>query len=321
LNPNETPHKAHSSFSFHGKGSELFLLNLKNWFLKLVTLGMYSFKAKVETRKYLWSHTQWNGQSFSFAGQAMDQVRGLGWLIAMGVGLILAAGVAGYTVHPLAALPFLYIGIALLVIRMKFGGFRYRVRNTVYRGIRGNVAPTAFDAYLKQSVKGAALTLVTLGIYRSFNQIHLMKIKWNNTSWGRQAFSFTGNGKEFFWLNFKGILLTMCTFGIYMPWYLAKRMRYSIGHIQFMNQPFKLDMTGGDLFLLGIMTIGVSICTLGIGLPWMMVHGMQMLSSKVSYTGEVDFAKIEADVRALKQNSGDMAGDVGDMDADFDFAV
>ncbi len=305
---------------FDGKGSELFMIQVKNFFLKLVTFGIYSFKAKVNVRQYLWSRMSYEGQSFSFAGQAMDQVRGLGWVIAMGLGL-LAVACGAFFVHPLLAIPFVYCGIALLVIRMKFGGFRYKVRNTTYRKIRGNVAPDAFNHYLKEAVKGAFLTMLTLGVYRSWNQINLMKIKWNATSWGRQPFSFHGDGKEFFWLNFKGVLLTMVTLGLYAPWYVANRYRYVASHLHFMGQPFKFEMTGSQLFGTFFIMLFGAILSLGIATPWLMCLAIREISSTFSYTGTVDFSRIEDDLRASAKSGGDNAGDALDFDHDFDFAM
>ncbi len=309
-----------SRLNFQGKGSELFIIGLKNFFLTVVTLGFYSFKAKVVRRQYLWSHMSYDDQPFSFAGQAMDQVKGLGWVIAMGLGLLAVAAVA-FVIHPVLSLPFVYCGIALLVIRMKFGGFRYKVRNTTYRKIRGNVAPQAFNLYLKQAIKGAFLTMITLGIYRSFNQMHLMKIKWNNTSWGRQAFSFTGDGKEFFWLNLKGVLLCMVTLGIYTPWYLANRYRYLASHLHFMNSPFKFEVSGSQFFKLFFITVLGTVFTLGIATPWLATMVIRELSASFSYTGNPDWNQITEDLRAALKNAGDMGADALDFDHDFDFAM
>lgn len=308
------------NFGFNGKGMEFFKLSVKNFFFNLFTLGFYRFQAKVKTRQYLWSHTYYKGQPFEFKGQAMDQVRGLGWLIAVGVGLLAAAG-AAFLVNKFLAIPFAYAGLALLGIRMRFGQFRYKVRNTSYRNIRGNVSPNAFNIYLKQAIKGTLLTMVTLGIYRSFNEVELMKIKWGNTSWGRQRFEFTGQGKDFFWLNFKGFALTVVTLGFYTPWFLAARGRYMAENIKFMGQNFKLNLTGGqllgELFLFGFGTL----MTLGIGRSWFLCDFIKDMVSRLSYQGEIDFSKIENDMRANIKNGADNAGDALDIDADFDIAV
>ena len=310
-----------SRLAYSGKGSEHFMISLKNWFLKLVTFGIYSFKAKVNIRQYMWSHMYYEGQAFSFAGQAMDQVKGLAWVVMMGVGLLVAAGLAAVLVHPVMAIPFIYCGIALLVIRMQFGGFRYKIRNTTYRKIRGNVSPETWDIYLKEAIKGAFLTMLTLGIYRSWNQIALMKIKWGGASWGRQKFNFTGNGKDYFWLNAKGIFLCIITFGIYTPWYLANRYRYVANHLHFMGQPFRLELTGGQLFGLFFVSFFGAVMTLGLATPWILTMCIRELSPSLSYEGAIDFARIEDDLRAASKAGGDMAGDALDFDHDFDFAM
>lgn len=308
-------------FSFDGSGSELFILKLKNYFLKICTLGLYSFKAKVKLRKFYWSHMSFQGQRFSFSGAAMDQVRGLGWITCMAILMLIFGLIAGYAIHWSAAVVCFYFGISFLLIRMKFGGFRYKMRNTVYRGIRGNVAPGAFQQYFKQALVGSFLTLITLGIYSPFNSVRLMKIKWNNASWGRQPFSFTGNGKELLLLNLKGIFLSVITLGLYLPWYIAARYRFSMMHLHFMSATFESRLSGGKIFLFTLKALFAVIFTLGIASPWMIVKGLRLFADNVSYTGTTDFSIVEADFRSQVKNSGDMAGDALDIDSDFDFAI
>lgn len=310
-----------SSLAFTGNGLEYFILFVKNQFLTIVTLGFYSFKAGVNIKRYLWSHTTWQGQSFSFSGKPMDQVRGITWLLGMAGALFAAAGFFWVAGAGILSIPFVYLGIALIAVRMKFGGFRYRVRNTVYRGMRGNISPDTFQPFLNQSVKGAILTVLTLGIYRSYNHVALMKIKWNNTTWGRQKFSYHGDGTEFLMLNLKGFFLVGLTFGIYSPWLIAKRMRYHVGNIRFMGVPMECTVTGGQIFLHSIRALILIPLTLGLAGPWMLVSMLRMLAGSIAITGPIDFSRIESDARAHQSTSGDMAGDALDLDADFDLAV
>jgi uncharacterized membrane protein YjgN (DUF898 family) len=307
-------------FEYRGQAGELFVLWLKNSLLSLVTLGLYSFKARVEVRKHYWRNIYFGGQPFAFAGKARDQLRGMAWLLMILVMLACLGGGAALAVHPLAAIPFAIVGLSLLGCRIKFGSVRYRARNTIYRGLRGNIQNEVFKMYLKEALRGAVFNVLTLGIYSPFNQINLMRIRWDNTSWGNQKFSFSGQGTEYFWILFKGSLLSALTLGLYTPWLLAARYRYVASHLSFMGRSFKLELTGGKMALILLKTFVLTTLTLGLALPWTVTWTLREIAASLHYMGEADFDQVVADARAQLKSSADMAGDLADLDADIELA-
>src|SRR5882724_3796491 len=62
--------------SFHGDGTSLFLLILKNLFLTVITLGVYAAWARAERRKYMWSSTEISGQRLVFTGTGLELFKG-----------------------------------------------------------------------------------------------------------------------------------------------------------------------------------------------------------------------------------------------------
>ena len=53
---------------FHGTGGTLFGIHVVNTLLTLVTLGFYYFWAKTRLRRYLFSHTEIEGDRFAYHG-------------------------------------------------------------------------------------------------------------------------------------------------------------------------------------------------------------------------------------------------------------
>lgn len=131
------------SISFKSGGDRLIVLGIFNAILRILSLGLYSFWAKTEVRKRLWSFTRIDGEPLEYTGTGKELF--LGFLIVFAVFILplMAAGIAvallfrSYS----AALP-LYQGAVYLVIFLLIGNAmyraqRYRLSRTRWRGIRG----------------------------------------------------------------------------------------------------------------------------------------------------------------------------------------
>jgi uncharacterized membrane protein YjgN (DUF898 family) len=88
-----------------------------------------------------------------------------------------------------------------------------------------------------------------------------------------------------------------------------------------MGSPFKFEMSGSQLFGTFFVMVFGSILSFGIAVPWLMTMAIREISQTFTYTGNIDFAAIENDLRASAKSGGDGAGDALDFDHDFDFAM
>ena len=66
---------------YFGTRGPLFRLYLLTSLLTLVTLGIYRFWAKTRIRKYIWSATSGDGDSFEYTGTGLEKF--LGFLVAI----------------------------------------------------------------------------------------------------------------------------------------------------------------------------------------------------------------------------------------------
>ena len=62
---------------FQGKGSELFGIFIDNFFLNLLTLGIYYPWAKAKQLRYYYSSTNINNSDFQFSGTGREMFFGL----------------------------------------------------------------------------------------------------------------------------------------------------------------------------------------------------------------------------------------------------
>lgn len=127
--------------TFIGSATRLLGLGATNGILKILTLGLYSFWAKTEVRRRIWSATRLNGEPLRYTGTGKELF--LGFLIVFGavmlpatlgaVGAVMFGGKAALTNYQLL----LYLAFFLVIGNAIYRAQRYRLSRTEWRGIRG----------------------------------------------------------------------------------------------------------------------------------------------------------------------------------------
>jgi len=120
-------------------------LAIKNFLLKIITLGIYGFWGKTNVRRHIWSCVKFMGEPLEYTGTGKELF--LGMLVVVGIIIL-----------PLTIIPLIiqltlpeghYIGVvaqvvqAILLIYLIGVGIyrarRYRLSRTLWRGIRGTL--------------------------------------------------------------------------------------------------------------------------------------------------------------------------------------
>ncbi|MCA6489240.1 MAG: DUF898 family protein, partial [Chitinophagaceae bacterium] len=119
-----------------GKGFDFFKIQIVNFLLQIVTLGLYYPWAKANTLEYLYSHTTLQDHPFSFTGTGKEMFRGyVKLLVFMGILLslffiLVTNNMGGW------GLLLIYLTLFLLIPLALHGSYRYRMAKTSWRGIR-----------------------------------------------------------------------------------------------------------------------------------------------------------------------------------------
>lgn len=310
--------------SFHGKVSTLFGIHIVNLALTLLTLGLYHFWAKVKVRKYLFSQTEFASDRFLYHGSGKE----------LSVGFLKAATLFGFpyvalnTVPQLVDLPWWAVmacsSLAVLVpwvfapIAM-IGSRRYRLSRTSWRGIRfsfhGKVRP-----FLWLTLKGTALTAITLGAYYPYYQTKRQAYLVSYSRFGNRTFSFDGIGAELapgfvltplvtfftffipvvFAYNVNMLFLLLLPFTVAPPWlwFLAKKQRFFWDHTKLGEARFRSTITARAFLNLHAGNLLLLVVTLGFAWPWTTVRTIQFHLNNLSLLGSLDEASIfqESDV-------------------------
>lgn len=201
------------SARFLGKNEPFLWLLIRGNLLLMVTLGIYRFWLTTDIRRFLWSNTELNGETFEYAGTARELL--LGFLFAIAVLVPLYVALFAISLWPaLGVFAQLSSAVAfvLLAILGQFALYRarrYRLTRTVFRGVRFHQAGSAWRYAICASF-WSILVLLTLGLAYPFMQSRLERFKMRHTFFGNLRGSFEGSG---FALLLRGLLMWIVVIG------------------------------------------------------------------------------------------------------------
>lgn len=279
---------------FHGEGTALFVLIVKNTLLTILTLGIYFPWAKTERRRFLWQNTEFDGQRFVYTGTGKELFVGyvkvlLAYLVIVGVPRVLAL------VSPEAAVVafgLIALGLIAILPYAIYGSRAYLLSRTTLRGVRFQLVPGAGD-FAKTFWIGTLLTFVTLGLYGPVLNNQLHRILTNNTRYGSLAFSYDGPDNEAFWISLKGLLLTVVTLGIYYPWFITNLQTFRLESTQLGQTQGQWNLSGGSLFGAFFLFFLGTTLTFGLAFPWLVVGLLKKTLGAISLVGSIDYASIQ----------------------------
>lgn len=282
-----------------GEGSEFFVIFIVNVLLTILTLGVFVFWAKARNRRYLWSHSSFDGEQFEYDGTGLEMfigfLKALGIILAAGIGVSLIASLMMMAMPALgiAFLVLIYLGFIFLIPRMaKYGAQKYILSRTRYRSIRFGLSGSA----VKYGLKGfgySLLTMLTLGFFSPYGRMKLTSFQTNQQSYGNEPFSFTGVGGDLMKPFVISWLLTIPTLGLIWFWYLANAARYTIQQTKLGDLEFDASFTNGQYFGLIFTNLLLILFTLGLAMPWVVVRSTRFMANHLVVNGQLDYAKIE----------------------------
>ena len=305
--------------TFHGSGGTLFGIQIVNVLLTIVTLGIYSFWAKVKVRRYLLSQTEFEGDRFAYHGTGRELLNG-----SLKAGLVFGLPVALLNFVPelLGAGAAAKITAALLIyglfmVFMPFamvGARRYRLSRTSWRGIRFSFRGRVLE-FVKLFIGGSLLSVITLGAYYPIFDIKRYGFMISNSYFGNQKFDFDGQGRDLLRSYLAAVPLSLLTLGIYWFWFLAKKQRYLMDHTSFTTARFHSTVTGGRLCRLYLENMILLLGTLGIAWSWIVVRTTRFTYAYTSLEGALDVAAIQQEAQTASATGEGLAGF---LDLDFD---
>ncbi|MBI4239338.1 MAG: DUF898 domain-containing protein [Deltaproteobacteria bacterium] len=185
---------------FHGSAWTLFGIEIVNWLLTMITLGIYSCWAKVRVRHFIYNQTEFAGDRLTYHGTGRELFIGLLKLLAFGVMAAVVLGGIGWilpTEIKGLVIVFTYLtGLGLIPFAL-WGGRRYQMSRTSWRGIRFSFRGSLQECY-ELYLLGGLLTVLTLGCYYPWFRANLRHYWLTHTYFGNTPFTYNGSGSELF---------------------------------------------------------------------------------------------------------------------------
>lgn len=257
----------------------------------LGTLGLYYFWAKVQVRRYMYAHTEFQGDRFAYHGQGRELLAG--WAKVGGIFGILAA-LAFYAewvlqirgAGLLAQVAAFCVGLLLLPVAT-VGATRFRLSRTSWRGIRFSFHGRAAE-FTRILLKGLVLSALSMGMYTPFMQVAMRRYMVTNTRYGDLIFGFDGDANALVGPYIVSSVLYLPTFTLSRFWYKATRDKHLWLHTLIGKNRFICTVTPYGLFKLSVRTFALTYLTFGLGKPWADVLRMKYLCDNLKLDGKVD---------------------------------
>ncbi|QMU28930.1 YjgN family protein [Adhaeribacter radiodurans] len=281
-------------FTFHGKSGSYFELQVANWVLTAVTLGIYYPWAKANKLRYLYQKTEFAGSRFTFHGTGKEMFKG--FIKAIGLFMVLYAVLVGFALSGdpnlvKIGIAIVYLGTAFLIPMALHGSMRYRTSRSSWRGIHFGYRGSLKSLYSVFFVN-LFLTLFSFGIYMPWFITNLRREIIGNLRFGDAQFSFEGSASELFMILLKGQLLTILTLGVYYFFMTRDLYKHLVNNI-FLHQNgeyahLEINITGWGLAKLEIVNLFILIFTLGLGAPLVTVRTLRYLLANTELEGFFD---------------------------------
>jgi len=196
---------------FRGRRGDLALLLLRGYLLLVPTIGLYRFWLLTWKRRFYWGHTDIDGDSLEYTGNAMQLL--VGFLMAVAVFLPLYGLLFYLSTLARDAAVIGYVGIALgLWFLSGYAIYRardFRLSRTLWRGIRFDQTGNGW-AYALRRFGWSLLMLATLGLVYPLMATSLWRYRYSHTWYGDRRFNFAGRWQQLaapFYLTYAAIAL------------------------------------------------------------------------------------------------------------------
>jgi len=184
---------------FLGRNADIWRMLARGVLLCAATLGLYGAWLIADLRRYLWTHTEVDGDGFEYIGDALALLSGFLKVVAVLILLYGVSSIAAVSLGASASLAGLFAvtAIAYLGPFIAFEARRYRLTRTVFRGLRFSQTGSAWQYGLRAALWGGAI-LLSFGLVYPWAATSLERYKLRNTYYGDLRGQFQGSGLGLF---------------------------------------------------------------------------------------------------------------------------
>jgi len=295
-------------FEYDASISQIFSIWILNFFLSIITIGIYSFWGKTKMRKYIANSFSLLNDRFEYNGTGGELFRGFLKAIPIIIIVYLPFIIWDQEENPWVILTF--IPIICLVFVAIYGALRYRISRMTWRGVRGKLTGSAF-CFAGKKIMRTFLNVITLGLLIPSSDINIYKYIAENMHFGDAQVRFDGEAKPLFSINLITLLLAIPTIGLSRLWYFAALTRHTYAHTTINNLRFKATYTGSSLLGLHIVNLLIFILTLGLGSAIIIQRNFRYFSEHLFIIGDINTSAIIQSDQQLENYGEGLDGALG----------
>ncbi len=275
--------------TFHGAAGTLFGIILANFFLTILTAGIYFFWAQTRVRQYVISHLEFEGDRFDYHGTGTELF--LGFLKLLVLVIPCAAIIYVLPVEELR-ITGVYLAIALLAPLVIHSALRYRMSRLSWRNVRFSFRGRLGECY-QIIIVGIVLSFLTFGLYVPYFRTQWRRHWISHTYFGNTPFQYFGHGKDLFAIYMRYWLRTVVFLGLVVAAVAA--MGFLLGgglqHLHRLPNVMKNPDTAASpttITRLIVMQSVIVLMYLAIGLNWLWYRAAEHRF----HWGHTGFAKV-----------------------------
>jgi uncharacterized membrane protein YjgN (DUF898 family) len=336
--------------SYDGRAGKIFKISLLNFFLTIITIGIYRFWGKTRMRRYLVSCFILDNDRFEYTGTGGELFKG--FLKAFPFILVLMLPIAIFGEENPAVL-LLYVPLYYLFGVAIYGALRYRYSRTRWRGIRCILRGSMIE-YANLSIIRTIINIFTLGFAIPYSDIKKHRYIIENSYFGSVNAEYQGNARRIykayllslvltpfmvvpgsllfalpailaqsgagaepgilaFLSGFLGMMIIMISVTFARAFYTAALLREKTRGIIAGDVRFRCDVTAWEITKFQIVNILILFCTLGLGFAFVIQRKMEFIAYHYTIIGDLDTSDIlQGDEQGI--TSGEGLEDALDLD-------
>jgi uncharacterized membrane protein YjgN (DUF898 family) len=279
------------------RGLDLAGIVLVNFFLSVLTFGLYHFWARTRVRRYIWSTTRVDGDALTYSGTGLELCLGfLAGLLFLSIpALVIGALVLLVSSADESSAAFL-VAVAIPVVFVlrpfvQYRALRYTASRTTLKGIRFSLEGSATSYAIRHGVLLGSV-LLTGGLLYPWLQAVCWRTKVNNAQFGTATCTSTTSARDLFLLWIVCLLLLVPTLGLSFLYYRAYETLYFLRTTSIQGVQIECVATPFDVVVLKVTSWLLLAITFGLASPFVSTRQLRQWSNWMFTSHEINYSLV-----------------------------
>lgn len=292
--------------NYDGAIGDIYKIWIKNFFLNILTFGIYGFWGKTKLRYYIVGSYELAQHRLEYKGTGGELFRGFIKLSAYTLLVMIIVGIPLFALYAYFAkiTPTFSIGVKFIthvlpilffpfIFAAIYKSYKYKISRIAWKGIRGRLEGSLIKFSLMAFFLRHGLNLLTLGLFSPF--LRRVEYKYiiqhlyiGNTGFVFDDSSHKGEFNGIIFTNLLTLILAIPTLGLSRKWYHAKLLNHLSQCTKINDISFKTTFEWSNLIKLKLKNIFIFVFTLGFGRPIILNNNAKFFADNFYVVGDLN---------------------------------